>query len=374
MTRLKVSILVLLLGLPGCSSLHGSLGALTYPHQAAEGRTETVLVASSRAKSDDESEFFSRGRASHLNYAELKVSIPVLHEPGHIEKAAEHHDPKRHFTTAARRYIAGRNHFLARLNQTIVGNSSRGREVFVFVHGFNNTFAEGLFRAAQIRRDFDLPAAATVHYSWPSAGRPNLYAYDRDSANFARDGLVELLGLLSHSRGSKIFLIGHSMGALVTMEALRQIRLTGKRRIFSKLSTVVLASPDIDVDVFREQMKVLPKHRPQMVALVSKDDRALRFSGILRGGHPRIGQGKNVKLLTDLGLTVIDLSSLSDGDGLSHSKFSSSPSFIEMIRQGRITDRTIRSADHRARKAARANSLDVGGVILHLPRSIIISR
>lgn len=365
MSRLSYLVVLVLLVLPGCSTLYGSLGALTYPHLAGAS-TETVLVASSRRKSDQPSEFFSKGRSAHLNFAEVIVSIPPAHVPGQIEKASEHHDPKRHFTTAGRRYIAGRNHFLARLNQTIIANSRRSREVFVFVHGFNSTFAEGLFRAAQIRHDFDLPAAATVHYSWPSAGRPGLYAYDRDSANFARDGLVDLFELLARSRASKVFLVGHSMGGLVTMEALRQARLTGRTRIYRKLSTVALASPDIDVDVFRKQMQTLPAKRPHMVVLVSKDDRALRVSGILRGGHPRIGQGKNVSLLTELGITVVDLSSLGDGDKLSHSKFSSSPSFIEMIRRRRITDRTIRSADRRGRKPT--DGVAVGDVILHLPR------
>lgn len=375
MQRMTLCVLVMVLALAGCAAPKGSLGVLTYPHVAMANKTETVLVATTRAKSDNESEFFSRARSQHLNFAEIIVSIPQKHEPGHLEKVSDHHDPRQHFTTAQRRHVAGRNRFVARLNQAILQSPKPGREVFVFVHGYNNTFAEGLFRTAQIRHDFELPAAVTVHYSWPSAGKANLYAYDRDSANFARDGLVGLLDILARSKARRIFLVGHSMGGLVTMEALRQITLTGKRRIITKLSLVALASPDIDADVFKKQMDALPARRPQMVVLVAKDDRALRLSGILRGGHPRIGQGKNVKQLTELGITVIDLSSLGDGDALSHTKFSSSPSFIEMIRKRRITDQTLRSADNRARKTARgADALAIGDVILHLPSSILSGR
>ncbi len=45
----------------------------------------------------------------------------------------------------------------------------------VFVHGFNNTFADGLHRTAQIRHDFEIPGVA-VHYAWPSAGNALGYA------------------------------------------------------------------------------------------------------------------------------------------------------------------------------------------------------
>ncbi len=44
------------------------------------------------------------------------------------------------------------------------------------------------------------------------------------------------------------------MGTWVALEALRQFAITGDRDIGGKLGDVVLASPDIDVDVFKSQM------------------------------------------------------------------------------------------------------------------------
>ena len=45
------------------------------------------------------------------------------------------------------------------------------REIFIFVHGYNNNFADSIFRNAQIVYDYKVPSVA-LHYAWPSAGSP----------------------------------------------------------------------------------------------------------------------------------------------------------------------------------------------------------
>ena len=96
----------------------------------------------------------------------------------------------------------------------------------VFVHGFNVNFAEGLYRQAQMSEDFASPGIS-INYSWPSAGNVSAYAVDRESALIARDGLEDLIGLLGQTRLKRIVILGHSMGAFVVMEAVRQSAIRG---------------------------------------------------------------------------------------------------------------------------------------------------
>lgn len=156
-----------------------------------------------------------------------------------------------------------------------------------------------------------------VQYAWPSAGRIAAYLYDRDSAEFARSGLVETLVMLADTQALDISILAHSMGAAVTMEALRELSLRGRRDVLDKIQPVMLASPDLDFDVFRQQMLALDPPPEHMAILVSSRDRALYLSYQLRGGgSPRVGSGAHLQELTDLGVAVIDLSDLNDGTAL----------------------------------------------------------
>ena len=53
----------------------------------------------------------------------------------------------------------------------------------------------------------------------------------------------------------------------------------------------MLASPDIDVDVFRRQIAEIEidDKQPPMTLFVSQDDRALGLSKLLAGDEPRLG-------------------------------------------------------------------------------------
>ena len=155
---------------------------------------------------------------------------------------------------------------------------------------------------------------------------------------FARDGLTDVLLAAGASDAETIFLMGHSMGALLSVEAVRQLSLMGRNDVLEKLSPMVLAAPDIDADVFRTQMaKINPKPDP-FIVLVSRRDRALSFSDRLRGGYLRVGEGKNIDDLRALGVTVFDLSDLTDGDRINHATFASSGQLINMINDSDIVD------------------------------------
>jgi esterase/lipase superfamily enzyme len=125
------------------------------------------------------------------------------------------------------------------------------------------------------------------------------------------------------------------MGSFLTMEGLVDGAQTGRlARRASSINHIVLASPDIDLDLFRTQLGELPPSiREKMYLLVSADDGALRASRLIAGGIPRVGAA-DAEELEKLGVTVIDLSKIEDSSSGSHAKFAGSPEVVQLLGQG----------------------------------------
>ena len=67
-------------------------------------------------------------------------------------------------------------------------------------------------------------------------------------------------------------------GVWVTVEAFRQIKISGDLSHADKIGYVFLAAPDIDIDVFKSQWCCFGKPRKPFYVILSQDDRALFLS------------------------------------------------------------------------------------------------
>ena len=158
-------------------------------------------------------------------------------------------------------------------------------------------------------------------FTWASRGKLAAYVYDNNSATAARDDLEHTLRLLLASNADQVNILAHSMGNWVTVEALRQIKISGNLQYASKFGDVFLAAPDIDIDVFKSQMRRFGKPRKPFYIVLSKDDKALGFSKFIAGGENRVGDDSNIQELAALGATVIDLTDVKGDDPSNHDKF-----------------------------------------------------
>jgi esterase/lipase superfamily enzyme len=345
--------------LAGCGDRpRGVLGPVVGAPQG--GSRVDMLVATTRAALPDRpGEMFSGERGAALAFADLSISIP----PDAVRAIGDVQWPSRIPGDPAREFVALRSEtidlaaayrrFNARLPQ------ARGR-VVVFVHGFNNRFEDAVMRFAQIMHDSRAPGVPVL-FTWPSRGRLLAYPYDRESANYSRDALEAVLARIAGDpKVTEIGILAHSMGNWVTMEALRTMALrTG--RIHPKIRDVMLAAPDVDVDVFGKQVEALGPRRPRMTLFVSQDDRALGFSQTLWGDVPRLGavdprQSPYDRVVRAAGLQVVDLTGLKSGDPLAHGVFAESPAIVRFIgrrladgqvineQRGTITERVVQAA------------------------------
>jgi esterase/lipase superfamily enzyme len=328
-----VTLLSLAFLLAGCAS-RPEVGALLSNHaESAVGKDHTILVATTRERDSRPGTYFGGERAQSVSYATVTVAVPPTHVPGKIEwppKAPG--NPTTDFVLRDAAYLDSEKEFVKALNAQLALRPPGRRKVLVFIHGYNTTFAEGLYRFTQIVDDADAPGVPVL-FTWASRGRLTGYVYDTNSATAARDELERTLRLVFASNAEEVNILAHSMGNWVTVEALRQIKISAKLPPISKLGAVVLAAPDIDIDVFKSEMRRFGKPRKPFFIIVSHDDKALRFSDFIAGGKERLGAYSNDAELTALGAVVIDLTDVKATDPSNHAKFAQLAEIAPQMRQ-----------------------------------------
>lgn len=296
------------------------------PPPAEVAAKHEIFVATTRKRADDVRVVFDRQRSDTLGFARVGVTVPKNHEIGRIERAKDGKlgDPAKDFTAVDLTIYETGPAFTAAV-------ADAGERVLVFVHGYNTGFDDGIYRLTQIAHDTQYPGTPVL-FSWASGAKTRDYVYDKDSSTAARDDLEATLVMLSKSRKVKsIDIIAHSMGNWLAMEALRQLAIAGNRDLGGKLGYVVLASPDIDVDIFKKQMTRYGKPDQPFVVLLSSDDKALRISSFIAGRQQRVGDYSDAAELAALGVTVVDLSATQGGDKLNHAKFADNPVLVQLL-------------------------------------------
>ena len=290
----------------------------------------TIFVATNRAFED---QHYTAGRESGVEYARFDVSIPPDREAGEVSwPQGPVPNLNTDFVVTDAGLYSTPAAFRSDFRAALMALPEESREVVVFVHGYNNNFASGLFRIAQMAHDYNTPGL-TAHFAWPSAGNPFGYVFDRESALFSRDALERFLRDLAQAGARRILLVGHSLGGYVTMETLRQIRISGDDAVLNSLSGLVLVSPDIDIELFQSQARVVEPLPQPFIVVTSANDRALRLSAGITGRQNRLGSLGTAEDVAEFDITLVDISAFraDAGDWTNHSTFAASPSLIQLI-------------------------------------------
>jgi esterase/lipase superfamily enzyme len=323
---------LLLSVLSACADLRGALVPVA---ATAPGASKVdMLVATTRMRANAADEFFTGDRGPQVSFAQFTVSIPpeANRKEGEVQwPRSVPGNPATDFVTL-KADVIDRAQAKAWFHRTV--RQVPQRRVLVFIHGFNNRFDDAVFRFAQIVHDAGTPVVPVL-FTWPSRGSVLAYGYDRESNTYSRNALESTLKTLASDPAvGEISFLAHSMGNLVTLEALRQMAIRDGR-IAPKIRNVLLAAPDVDVDLFREAILDMGKSRPGFTLFVSQDDRALAISrriwGDVRLGAIDPEQEPYRSNLESAGITVLNLSGLRTGDPLNHSKFAQSPEVVRII-------------------------------------------
>jgi esterase/lipase superfamily enzyme len=251
-----------------------------------------IFIATTREASEVTGAFFSSGRAPDVGLASVVVTIPPNHVIAELERPTRlPPDPRTEFTVIDPVVYSADTAFIAEVRRELAKRPVGQRRLLLFVHGYNNTASDAILRMAQFVEDtgFD---GVPVLFTWASAASASRYVYDLNSALVARSRIRDVTNILARTGAESVEIFAHSMGSFLTMEGLVDGAQTGRLdRRASSINHIVLASPDIDLDLFRTQLGELPPSiREKMYLLVSADDGALRASRLIAGGIPARGR------------------------------------------------------------------------------------
>lgn len=278
---------------------------LHWGDRTAGGHKETVYVATLREMRTAEGTW-SDALSQKVVFGQFNVLIPPAHQAGRIEipYGRADYNPKLHFTLQDVHRFVSEDWFVQTVREI---DRSKRKEAIVYIHGFNTTFAESLYSAAQLVHDMSDGAQTdtllNMHYAWPSHGRALAYVADRDRSTLARDGLYEMLKALDRAGVEQIYLMPHSMGCALVMDVLRDIALRKDQSLHRKLSGVFLLSPDVNLNIFRNQArhyKTAFGRLPQPFTIFTSDkDRLLSLSALLSAQPTRLGNTENFSSLQE---------------------------------------------------------------------------
>lgn len=237
-------------------------------------------------------EMFGETRTQKLSYGICEVSIPRnIHQTGDTEspnfwKLEFREDPEKHMVVLSATPKI-KNDFFSAIKSRI--NGSEKKNAFLFIHGFDVSFADAARRTAQITYDLDFKGAP-IFYSWPSQGGLLGYFTDEQNIEWAEIDLKLFLeDFLTHNDAQNIYLIAHSMGNRALTRAITSV-LKDKPNLKEKVKEIILAAPDIDADVFKQEIAPgLMASGRHVTLYASSDDIALALSKKLHGNYPRAG-------------------------------------------------------------------------------------
>ncbi len=222
------------------------------------------------------------------------------------------------------------------------------KEVFIFIHGYHNTFADAAFAMAELWH-FMGRIGVPIIYTWP-AGYPGMfgYTYDRESSEFTVFHLRKVLGFIaSFPEVEKVHLIAHSRGTDVAVTALRELTLQARAAGIDpqekyKIHNIILAAPDLDLQVAEQRMvgDRLAETAKRFTIYTSPKDKAIGIAAKLfaspRGRLGTLGMEQLPETVTKdmeystANFAVVNFSGAKDatqsqGDRYGHSYFRDAP-------------------------------------------------
>ncbi len=157
-----------------------------------------------------------------------------------------------------------------------------------------------MYRMAQLWHMMGRSCVPIV-YTWPAnpaLGPLRGYLYDRESSEFTVHHLREFLRLLASCPDlERVHVLAHSRGTDIAVSAIRELHLQARARGAEtreelKLGNVVLAAPDLDLQVSLQRLRpdFVNRAASRVTFYVSEKDQAIGISQWLFSSIARFGQ------------------------------------------------------------------------------------
>ena len=187
----------------------------------------------------------SVGRSEQLRVGRSLVTVPNLHKKGEIERPEKWWKFWKNKTENVNQHIVIHTIELMDKDKWKLSllQESTEKEGLLFIHGYNCSFDDAIYRAAQLKFDLKFPGL-TFCFSWASKAQIESYTVDEATIDWSATHLEEFIDLITEElKLSKLHIIAHSMGNRALVDVIKQW--DGRQ---DKVHTVVFAAPDVDSD------------------------------------------------------------------------------------------------------------------------------
>lgn len=271
-----------------------------------------------------------------MQYGVASVSIPKDRLVGSITRPAFYEfwvmpeDKSRFFTISQIRIFNGPTFFSRAADDLVRIKAASGapeRAAFLFVHGFNVPFDDAVFRAAQISHDIGFKGS-TFLFSWPAGA---VYPYAKTAMDQSKRALKDFItNILDRAKPDRLYIVAHSMGTRGLSLALSELS-TARPDLQTKIGALVLASPDIDRQIFMDDVAPnLARMAQSVTSYVSNKDIALVASQKFNGGYA-LGDARGRVAIVPR-MTTVDASNI-DTNFLGHSAYGDEPALLRDIQR-----------------------------------------
>lgn len=269
-------------------------------------------------------------RSQTSSFGLVEVSVPIAHKMGSIERPGLTYWGTREPEKIAKHFTIYKMSKLS--HQEFVTAMKPAQSLMLFVHGYNVSFSDAAFSAAQLAFDAKYKGRV-VMFSWPSKGGLLDYDYDRESAVYSSDALFELLTTIkSKTKISRIIVVAHSLGSEVVIGALHQAAQSATKLGITEL---VFAASDVSRDLYVKRGKQIRAAAKHVTLYASSTDWALLASLEKAQSGSRMGYVLNDGPTLVNGIETIDVSAVgSHMFALNHSTYAKSRAVLDDI--GRI--------------------------------------
>lgn len=216
-------------------------------------------------------------------YGKATVVVPLERQPGDAAGQRIRIDPGRNIIEWEDRFKAS----LLRIVETsrveaarfsrIASGGARG-DVVVLVHGYNTRPEEAIYRAAQLKVDtgYERPVIA---FLWPVDYGDGFRGYvaAKNGVMASQAQLIDVLKRLAADENiDRIHILAHSMGALLTVQALSEYARENRSKAEMKIAEVVFAAPALPDLVYESRLQALRSTISRgLTVYASKYDRPL---------------------------------------------------------------------------------------------------
>jgi len=294
---------VLGVGLAGSAAPAYPAEALQGGRTVMSGSEESVSVPfvtlRNRTESSDPAEYFGGGRGEPRagictvafspirGLEEIAEAVPFYIPDEKIEITGVSETPLEHLFSGVESFLEGDN-----------GN------VVIYIHGYKIDFEKSCRRSAVFQRALGLHDRLLL-FSWPADGNMLKYTWDEADLIWSVPYLARFIDEIVKRAGKgKVDLVAHSLGARGAVQALA--RMAYRESAASILNELVLIAPDIDTDIFRQELPLVRKAVSRITVYASDNDKPLKLSHDVHG-YPRLGMaGEHLTVLE--GVETIDIS------------------------------------------------------------------